>query len=103
MALGAEPSRIVRMVLWQGLTLPLSGIAIGLLAALFLTKPMASLLYMTGSRDVTTFVFVPLMFVGISLLASYLPARRATGVSPVETLRSNWAAAVSTPWPSSGR
>jgi putative ABC transport system permease protein len=89
MALGAERSRIVQMVLRQGLMMALSGIAIGLVAALLLTKLMASLLYKTGSHDLQTFVLVPLLFVGIALLASYLPARRATKVNPVETLRTN--------------
>jgi putative ABC transport system permease protein len=89
MALGAERSRIVRMVLRQGLVMAISGIAIGLVAALPLTKLMASLLYKTGSRDPMTFVLVPLLFVGIALIASFLPARRATEVNPVETLRSN--------------
>jgi putative ABC transport system permease protein len=87
MALGAERGQIVRMVLRQGMKLALIGIAIGLIAALLLTRLMTSLLYKTGSRDVTTFVFVPLLFLGIALLASYLPARRATHVNPVETLR----------------
>jgi putative ABC transport system permease protein len=89
MALGAERSRIVQMVLRQGLMMALSGIAIGVVAALLLTRLMEGLLYKTASRDVATFVLVPLMFVGIALLASYLPARRATKVNPVETLRSN--------------
>jgi len=89
MALGAERSRIVAMVLREGATLALSGVVIGLIAALLLTKLMAGLLYKTGSRDLETFVLVPLLFLAIALLASYLPARRATQVNPVETLRSN--------------
>lgn len=89
MALGAERSRIVGMVLREGLTLAVGGIAIGLLAALLLTKLLGSLLYKTGSRDLETFVLVPLLFLAIALVASYLPARRATKVNPVETLRSN--------------
>lgn len=89
MALGAEQSRIVSMVLREGLRLAISGIVIGLAGALLLTKLMSTLLYKTGSRDLTTFVLVPLLFLGIALLACYLPARRATRVNPVETLRSN--------------
>ena len=89
MALGAEQSRIVTMVLREGLTLACSGIMIGLLAALVLTRIMSALLYRTGSRDIATFVLVPLVFLAIAMLASYLPARRATQVNPVETLRSN--------------
>jgi putative ABC transport system permease protein len=89
MALGAEQSRIVGMVLREGLTLALSGLAIGLIAALLLTRLMSALLYKTGSRDIVTFIFVPALFLAIELLASYFPARRATQVNPVETLRSN--------------
>jgi putative ABC transport system permease protein len=89
MALGAEHSNIVTMVLREGLRLALSGIAIGLVAALLLTKLMGTLLYKTGSHDLQTFALVPVLFIGIALLASYLPARRATRVNPVETLRSS--------------
>ncbi len=89
MALGAEQSQIVGMVLRQGLMLAVTGIAIGLVAALMLTRLMSALLYKTGSRDAMTFILVPAMFLGIALLASYLPARRATQVNPVEILRSN--------------
>jgi putative ABC transport system permease protein len=87
MALGAERSDIVRLVLRQGMILVIMGIAIGLIAALALSKLMSSLLYKTGARDLETFALAPLVFLMIALLASYLPARRATEVSPVETLR----------------
>jgi putative ABC transport system permease protein len=87
LALGAERHQILRMIVRQGLTLAISGIVIGLIAALLLTHLMASLLYKTGARDLATFVLVPVLFLGIALLASYLPARRTTEVNPVETLR----------------
>ncbi len=89
LALGAERSDIVRMVLRQGMALVISGIVIGLVAALIVSKLMLSLLYNVGVRDVQTFVLAPLVFLGIALLASYLPARRATQVDPVEALRGN--------------
>ena len=87
LALGAEKSDIFRLVVTQGLTLTLSGIAIGLVASLAMTQVMSSLLYQTGARDFTTFVLAPLVFVVIALLASYLPARRAMRVDPTEALR----------------
>ena len=87
MALGAERARILRVVLWQGLALTIVGIVIGFLAALVLSKLMSGLVYSVGVRDFWTFVLAPLVFLGIGLLASYLPARRATKVDPVEALR----------------
>jgi len=87
LALGAEQADILRMVLRQGLVLAVSGIATGLFASLFLTRLMSSMLYKVGARDLTTFAITPLLFFGIALLASYLPARRATKVNPIEALR----------------
>lgn len=87
LALGAERGDILREVVRQGLTLAAVGIAVGLAAALLLTRLMASLLYQVGSRDAATFMVTPLIFVVIALLASYLPARRAMKVDPVEALR----------------
>ena len=87
LALGADRAHIFRLIVTQGLTLTLSGIAIGLLASLAATQVMSSLLYNIGARDLTTFLLVPLAFVIVALLASYLPARRATRVSPTEALR----------------
>jgi len=87
MALGAERAWILRMVLRQGLALTIVGIVIGFLAALVLSKLMSDLVYSVGVRDFWTFVLAPLVFLGIGLLASYLPARRATKVDPVEALR----------------
>jgi putative ABC transport system permease protein len=87
LALGAEKSDIVRMVVKQGLKLTLLGAGIGIIGALALTRVMSSLLYQTGVRDFTTFVLAPLAFLAIALLASYLPARKATSVQPTEALR----------------
>lgn len=87
LALGAERSDILRLVIRQGLTLAIIGIAIGLIAALPLTGLMSSFLYRVGTRDVFTFVLAPAIFVLIALVASYLPARRATKVDPTEALR----------------
>jgi predicted permease len=87
LALGAEHADILRLVVRQGLTLAIAGVVIGLIAALLLTRLMASMLYNVGSLDVATFLFTPLLFVGIAFLASYFPARRATKVHPIEALK----------------
>jgi putative ABC transport system permease protein len=91
LALGAEKADILRMVVGHGLRLTITGIAIGLAAALAMSWIMASmlsgLLYRISARDVTTFVLAPVAFLVISLVASYLPARRATQVDPNEALR----------------
>jgi predicted permease len=91
MALGAEKSDILRLVVGQGLTLTVSGVVIGLALAFVLTMSLGSvvsgLLYKVEIRDWTTFVLAPLAFMAIALVASYLPARRATRVDPTEALR----------------
>lgn len=87
LALGAHKRDILRMVVRQGALLTGIGIACGLVAALGLTRLMSSLLYGVSARDVTTFALAPLLFLAIALLASYLPARRATRVEPMEALR----------------
>jgi ABC-type antimicrobial peptide transport system permease subunit len=87
LALGAERTDILRLVVRQGLILSITGIGLGLIVALFLTQLMSSMLYKVGTRDLTTFALTPLVFLGIALLACYLPARRATKVNPIEALR----------------
>jgi putative ABC transport system permease protein len=78
LALGAERRDIVRMVLRQGMDLVISGIVIGLVAALIMSKLMTSLVYNVGVRDRWTFVLAPLVFLGIALLASYISAGTAS-------------------------
>jgi putative ABC transport system permease protein len=87
LALGAERADLLLMVVRQGLMVAITGIALGLIAALLLTRLMSSMLYEVGTRDLTTFALTPLLIVAIALLASYLPARRATRVDPMEALR----------------
>ena len=87
LALGAAKRDVLWAVVRQGLLLVIAGIAIGLAAGVFLTKLMSSALYKTSTRDLTTFAVAPIVFLGIALLASYLPARRATKVDPLEAMR----------------
>ena len=87
MALGAERSRILLMVLRQGLELAGAGIILGLLGAVALTRVMAGLLFGVSVTDVTTFSIVPLALILTATLATYVPALRATRVDPVVTLR----------------
>ena len=87
MALGAEKSHILALVVRQGCMLVWIGIAIGIVFALAGTRLMSTMLYKVKVYDLTTFLLAPVVFVMIGLLASYLPARRATQVDPTEALR----------------
>ena len=87
MALGAERSSILFMVLRQGLELTAAGVVLGLLGAAGLTRVMASLLFNISTTDVATFVTVPVVLIATAMLATYIPAVRATRVNPVVALR----------------
>ena len=87
MALGAERSRILQMVLRQALELTVAGSVIGLIGAALLSRVMASMLFGVGTTDAMTFSMVPLILIATAMLASYVPARRATRVDPVVALR----------------
>jgi ABC-type antimicrobial peptide transport system permease subunit len=87
MALGARQLDILRLVLGGAGRLAVIGIGVGLVSALGLTRLMAKLLYGVGPDDPLTFLAVPVILILVALMASYLPARRATRVDPMVALR----------------
>jgi putative ABC transport system permease protein len=87
MALGAEHTRVLRLVMRQGILLVAAGVALGLLAALALTRLLASQLYGIGTADPLTFGAVAALLLGVAVLATLVPARRAARVDPVVALR----------------
>ena len=87
-ALGAQPSSILRMVLGQGLLLAILGVAIGIVGALALKNLVTSLLFGVTATDPATFVGVAFVLVAAAALATFLPARRAAAVDPIIALRS---------------
>ena len=87
MALGAQRSDIMRLVVGHGLQLIAIGIAIGLTASLGLSRLLANLLFGISSTDPTTFVAVPLILGAMAIVASYIPAFRATRLDPSVALR----------------
>jgi ABC-type antimicrobial peptide transport system permease subunit len=87
MALGASPQQVRRMVVVQGMQLALVGVVIGVASALGLTRLMSSLLYGVKPWDPVTIVLVAVLLSGVTLLATYLPARRASRVDPMVALR----------------
>ena len=87
LALGASRSNILRIVLRQGLGLAIAGAALGLACALIVSHLMASLLYGVRPTDPLTFAGVAFLFIGVAVLACYLPARRAMKVDPMVALR----------------
>jgi putative ABC transport system permease protein len=87
MALGATPRDILTLVLKQGMTPALAGVLLGLGVSLALTRVLEGLLYDVRPTDPATFFGVTLLFFTVTLLACYIPARRATRVDPMVTLR----------------
>jgi len=87
LALGAQTANVLRMILGQGLRLAVVGVALGLLAAIVLTRLLQGLLFGISASDPWTFALIAMLLVGVALLACWIPARRATKVDPLEALR----------------
>jgi len=87
MALGAPRASVLRQVAGSGASLALAGVAIGGAGAFALTRFLRSLLFATGSTDPITFASVTILLLGVALLASFIPALRATRIDPVVALR----------------
>jgi len=86
-ALGAQRTHVLKLILGQGLKLALLGVAIGLTAVWCLTRLLANLLFGVSATDPATIVSISLLFMGVALLACLLPGRRALAVDPIQALR----------------
>ena len=86
-AFGAEGGSVVRLILRQGMVLGLAGVALGLAAALMLTQVVSSFLVGVTATDPITFAGISVLLISVTAVASYLPARKALGVDPVEALK----------------
>jgi putative ABC transport system permease protein len=86
-ALGAEHSQILGLVAWQGLRIVLLGVSLGLPASLVLARLIAGMLYNVHPNDVFSFATMTLILGVVTLLACYIPARRALRVDPIVALR----------------
>jgi putative ABC transport system permease protein len=86
-ALGAEHTRVLKLVIGQGMVLTSVGIVLGLTGAFMLTRFLQSQLYDTKPTDTLTFVGIPAFLVFVSMIACYIPARRASRVDPAVALR----------------
>ena len=89
MALGAGHSEILRLIIGQGLKLALVGVAIGIVTAALIARVSRSMLFQTDTADPSTFISVSILFLVVSGLAAYLPARRAMRVELLKVLQTD--------------
>jgi ABC-type antimicrobial peptide transport system permease subunit len=87
MALGAQAGAVLRMIMREGSIMLVSGIAIGLILAMATAKVLSGILYEVGALDPVAFTVAPLALTAAALVATWLPARRATQVNPIQALR----------------
>ena len=87
MAMGAQNRDVLRLIIGQGMSMVLIGLAAGLAAALALTRLMSTLLFRVSPTDPITLALITLLLAAVALLACYLPARRAMKVDPLVALR----------------
>ena len=88
MALGAQRTDVLKMVIRQGMVMSVGGVIVGVLGAVAATRLLSSWLYGIEATDPATFATVAVVLVGIALLATYIPARGAARVDPVNAMRS---------------
>ena len=87
LALGATRREVLQLIVGRGVTLAAAGALLGIVVALWLTRLMSGLLFSVSATDPATFAAVPLVLIGVALVACYIPARRAMRVDPVTALR----------------
>jgi ABC-type antimicrobial peptide transport system permease subunit len=87
MALGAQVSDVLRLIVFEGMKPTLLGVAIGLVASIALSRVLSTLVFGVKATDVATFLTVSAILVSVGMFASVLPAWRATRVDPLKTLR----------------
>ena len=87
LALGAPPRKVLVLVLRHGVILVMIGVAFGVAGALAITRYLSSMLFGLTALDPLTYVAVAMLFTAVALIASYVPARRATKVDPLVALR----------------
>jgi ABC-type lipoprotein release transport system permease subunit len=87
MALGATPNAVLMLIVSRGMALAVTGAAAGVLAAVIVSRLLRSLLFGIAATDALTFVGVPGLLVLIALIASYIPALRASRIDPAQSLR----------------
>jgi putative ABC transport system permease protein len=90
MALGAQRSAVLRLVIAQGVRLTLAGVALGLIGSFAGARLLQGLLFGVGAHDPLTFAGVPILLALVAVIACYLPARRAASVDPAIALRTDW-------------